>query len=914
MDLNGDGRLDLVSGDSSGYLKAWLRAPLPWTAVTVTAENDTPIITSAATALSAENRPAGDIVYRGTATNPDGSTGNFTWSLSGTDAARFTIDTASGAVRFNTSPNFEAPEDAGGNNVYDITVTASDGALSNAAQAVAITVKDVRELIGLAPSLTFAESAVKAAPQLLDSIVAFSAGDSLANGKLLVAGLLAEDRVSILTEGNGAGQIGVSGSIISYGGVTIGTATGGAGGDLLVTFTSAVTGAAVDALIQRLAYGNVSDAPTTTRTLTLDVMDAAGTHLAATPMPQFTALTGTDNPFNVVANASMGKPSFVDLDGDGRIDLVSGQADGTFRAWRNTGSGFTELTGTANPFNGLDAGNLWSTPTFVDLNGDGRLDLVSVGDGRLDNVMLDDYGALRAWSNTTSGFTALTGTANPFSGMDVGSRSAPTFVDLDGDGRLDLVLGTFYGTLEVWRNTDSGFTALTGTANPFNGLDVGSRRTTNFADVGSWSTPTFVDLDSDGRLDLVSGVYDGTVKAWRNTGSGFTALTGVAGTSTGNPFNGLDVGSYSAPSFGDLNGDGRLDLVSGASDGTLKVWRNTTPLHSITVTVTENETPVITSGGTASFAENRPAGDIIYQGTMRNAGGSQSSFIWSLSGADAARFAIDMASGAVRFNTSPNFEAPADAGGNNIYDITVTASDGALRSASQAVAITVTNVNEAPLISSAATASFAENGTGTAYQATGSDPDGGITLNWILGGADAALFNIGATTGAVRFNTSPNFEAPGDMGGNNVYDITVTASDGLLRSTARAVAISVTDVVGATQNGTAERDVLTVANENAGLSGTGGDAFVISEVLDLIIKNAGGSVDTMITTVSMTMPDHVKELQIAAGISGITITGGTGNDMLIGNGLSNTLNGGAGDDVILSGNVTMADIYALFAI
>ena len=63
----------------------------------------------------------------------------------------------------------------------------------------------------------------------------------------------------------------------------------------------------------------------------------------------------------------------------------------------------------------------------------------------------------------------------------------------------------------------------------------------------------------------------------------------------------------------------------------------------------------------------------------------------------------------------------------------------------------------------------------------------------------------------------------------------------------------------------------------------------------------------------MTMPDQVEALQIAAGISGISITGGAGNDMLIGNGLSNGFNGGAGNDVILMGNVTLADIHALFA-
>jgi Ca2+-binding RTX toxin-like protein len=57
----------------------------------------------------------------------------------------------------------------------------------------------------------------------------------------------------------------------------------------------------------------------------------------------------------------------------------------------------------------------------------------------------------------------------------------------------------------------------------------------------------------------------------------------------------------------------------------------------------------------------------------------------------------------------------------------------------------------------------------------------------------------------------------------------------------------------------------------------------------------------------------MEALQITAGISGITIMGGAGNDILIGNGLANNFNGGAGDDVILAGNVTLADIYALFA-
>jgi Ca2+-binding RTX toxin-like protein len=94
--------------------------------------------------------------------------------------------------------------------------------------------------------------------------------------------------------------------------------------------------------------------------------------------------------------------------------------------------------------------------------------------------------------------------------------------------------------------------------------------------------------------------------------------------------------------------------------------------------------------------------------------------------------------------------------------------------------------------------------------------------------------------------------------------------------------------------------------------GAGNDLFIISDTYDRIIETAGGGEDTIITSVSITMPDQVEAMRIAADVAGITITGGAGNDMLIGNGLGNSLNGGAGDDVILAGNVTLSEIYALF--
>lgn len=545
-----------------------------------TAQNDAPVVTSAATASFAENGTG--IAYQASATDAEGQA--IIWSLTGADAARFTIN-AAGAVRFVAAPDFEAPADAGANNVYDINVVASDGTTSTP-RAVAISVTNVAEaptLTGFGPAVTVLENAVNAAPALLDADVVFTAGGALAGGRLVVSGLLAEDRVSVLNEGNAAGQIGVAGTAISFGGTVIGTASGGVGGDFTVTFAAGATTAAVDALIQRLAYGNVSDTPTATRSLTINVIDGAGLGLPTVGVGGLAPLTGSANPFNGIDVGFSAVPAFFDLDGDGDRDLVVGESGGTILSWRNTGTNaapvFTALTGAANPFNGIDVG-LNATPSFVDLNGDGRLDLVS-------GV---NTGAFQAWQNTGTNaapvFTPLTGVQNPFNGFVVGNWSQVSFTDLDGDGDPDLVAGEGNGAILAWRNIGTAaapnFQALSGAGNPFNGIDV-----------GLFSRPAFVDLDGDGVLDLVSGEQQGALLAWRNTGTSaapvYTQLTGAA-----NPFNGLDVGQLSTPVFVDLDGDRDLDLVSGNFDGQIVAWRNNAVSPaSITVTVTAQVEPFI---------------------------------------------------------------------------------------------------------------------------------------------------------------------------------------------------------------------------------------------------------------------------------------------------------------------------------
>ena len=80
-----------------------------------------------------------------TATDPDvGQTLSYS-IIGGADASKFTIGSSTGALSFVTAPNFELPTDAGGNNVYDVIVQASDGHGGIDTQAIAVTVTDVNE-------------------------------------------------------------------------------------------------------------------------------------------------------------------------------------------------------------------------------------------------------------------------------------------------------------------------------------------------------------------------------------------------------------------------------------------------------------------------------------------------------------------------------------------------------------------------------------------------------------------------------------------------------------------------------------------------------------------------------------------------------------------------------------------------
>ena len=223
-----------------------------------------------------------------------------------------------------------------------------------------------------------------------------------------------------------------------------------------------------------------------------------------------------------------------------------------------------------------------------------------------------------------------------------------------------------------------------------------------------------------------------------------------------------------------------------ASDG-----KNTANFPVTVVILDVDEPPAITGDDALTFAENTNAATVLQTYSATDPEGVHTSFAWSLAGTDAGDFQISSA-GALTFKDVPDFDIPVDSDGDNIYNLQVRAEDGS-KTGRLDVTVTVTNVNEAPSTPTGmATITVPENTAGNLAQYSATDPDKDDTVMWDVSGTDASAFRLDSS-GNLAFDGTPDYDIPGDSGGNNAYEVSVDAKDAALTSSL-VVTVTVTPV------------------------------------------------------------------------------------------------------------------------
>ena len=226
---------------------------------------------------------------------------------------------------------------------------------------------------------------------------------------------------------------------------------------------------------------------------------------------------------------------------------------------------------------------------------------------------------------------------------------------------------------------------------------------------------------------------------------------------------------------------------------------------------TTNDDPVFPGDGdyTRELPEDAAVGADVGAPVRATDANSSDILTYVLTGANVSSFSIDKATGQITVASALDFEAGGISG---VYTVTVTAYDPSNAMDGMDVTITATDVNEKPAVAGMAEVSVHAEKNGVeemntyvalAEAYTPSDGDAGddvddLTLS--LSGDDADAFELGPITDVatgrrvLTFEAAPNFEAPTDADGNNVYKVTVVATDDEGLTGEQAVTIIVTNV------------------------------------------------------------------------------------------------------------------------